>query len=128
LSGWRDENDRGDATMDQPTVDGRPTLHIRANGGRTRGSWRTQVCLREGSYRFEGRARAEGIAGGSAGLRISGIQREAGLRSSTEWQAVSFPFEVTEPTMDVEFVCDFYGTAGEVWFDLGAFRVRRMSE
>jgi hypothetical protein len=126
LSGWRDENDRGDATMDQPEHDGRSTLHIRTGGERTRASWRTQVYLTRGSYRFEGRARAEGILAGSAGLRISGGQRATGVSGTTSWQMLFHDFEIKDAGMDVEFVCDFYGAAGEVWFDLDSFRLRKL--
>jgi len=27
---------------------------------------------------------------------------------------------------DIEFICEFYGTAGEAWFDLGTLKVRRL--
>jgi spore coat protein H len=127
LAGWRDEWDRGEVVMDQPTIDGRRTLHMRAEGGiRCRGSWRTQVCLGRGRYRFEGRMRTEGIQGGSAGLRISGSQRRAGTSGTTPWQTMAHEFEVTDETVDVEFVCDFYGTQGEVWLDQDAFRLRKL--
>jgi hypothetical protein len=126
LSGWRDENDRGEATMDQPEHDGRRTLHIRAGVGQTRGSWRTQVYLTRGRYRFEGMARTAGLTRGSTGLRISGGQRDTGLSGTTPWRGLSHEFEVVDAAMDVEFVCDFYGTAGEVWFDLDAFRLRKL--
>jgi hypothetical protein len=126
LSGWRDENDRGEALMDSPEFDGRRTLHIRAGGGRTRGSWRTQVYLTRGRYRFEGIVRSEGITGGSAGLRISGSQRNTGIGGTSPWRKLTHEFEVTDAGVDVEFVCDFYGTAGEVWFDVEAFRVGRL--
>jgi len=125
LTGWRDENDRGEALMNRPEVDGRRTLHIRAGGGRTRGSWRTQVYLTRGRYRFEGRVRSEGILNGSAGLRISGGQRNTGIGGTSAWRLLSHDFEVTDAGVDVEFVCDFYGMAGEVWFDADSFRVRR---
>ena len=39
---------------------------------------------------------------------------------------LSCDFEVTDAAVDVEFVCDFVGMAGEVWFDADSFRVRRM--
>ena len=126
LTGWRDESDRGEPRMDQPDFDGRRTLHIRAEGGRSRGSWRTQVYLTRGRYRFEGMARSEGLSSGSAGLRISGGQRNTGISGTSQWRALSNEFEVTDAGVDVEFVCDFYGMAGEVWFDLDAFRVRRL--
>jgi hypothetical protein len=126
LTGWRDENDRGEPVMDQPDFDGRHTLHIRAAGGRSRGSWRTQVYLTRGRYRFEGIVRSEGMTGGSAGLRISGGQRNTGIGGTSPWRMLSHEFEVTDAGVDVEFVCDFYGTAGEVWFDADSFRVKRL--
>ena len=127
LGGWRDEYDRGEMLMDQPVFEHRPTLHLKAGGGRSRGSWRTQVFLPRGRYLFEGIIRCQGVTGGSAGLRISGGQRNTGVSGQTEWRAISHPFEVTEEDgLDVEFVCDFYGTAGEVWFDRDAFRLRKL--
>jgi hypothetical protein len=126
LTGWRDENDRGEPQMDQPDVDGRRTLHIRAAGGRSRGSWRTQVYLTRGRYRFEGMVRSEGLTSGSAGLRISGGQRNTGIGGTSPWRILSHEFEVTDAGVDIEFVCDFYGTAGEVWFDADSFRVKRL--
>jgi len=126
LAGWRDESDRGEPQMDQPDLDGRHTLHIRAEGGRSRGSWRTQVYLTRGRYRFEGMACSEGMTGGSAGLRISGGQRNMGIGGTSPWRLLSHDFEVTDAGVDVEFVCDFYGMAGEVWFDADSFRVKRL--
>jgi hypothetical protein len=126
LTGWRDENDRGEPQMDQPDVDDRRTLHIRAAGGRSRGSWRTQVYLTRGRYRFEGMVRSEGLTSGSAGLRISGGQRNTGIGGTSPWRMLSHEFEVTDAGVDVEFVCDFYGMAGEVWFDADSFRVKRL--
>jgi hypothetical protein len=126
LAGWRDESDRGEPLMDQPEFDGRRTLHIRVAGGRSRGSWRTQVYLLRGRYRFEGMVRSQGVANGSAGLRISGDQRNTGVGGTTSWRKLSHEFEVTDGGVDVEFVCDFHGMAGEVWFDADSFRVRRL--
>jgi hypothetical protein len=125
LTGWRDEYDRGEMTMDQPEFEQHRTLHLKAGGGRSRGSWRTQVFLPRGRYRFEGMIRCVGLAGGSAGLRISGGQRNNGVSGQTGWRTISHDFEVTENGLDVEFVCDFYGTAGDVWFDREAFRLRK---
>ncbi len=128
LSGWRDENDRGEVNMDEVDFDGRSTLHMQViRGNRCRASWRTQVCLPRGRYVFEGAGRVKGLTGGSTGLRISGGQRRTGLSgTSADWQALRSEFEVTDDVADVEFVCDFYGNAGEVWLDRGAFRLRRL--
>jgi hypothetical protein len=125
LAGWRDESDRGEPILDQPEHDGRRTLHIRAAGGRSRGSWRTQLYLPRGSYQVEAMMSSRGVVGGSAGLRISGGQRDSGINGTSPWRSVSHTFEVTEDGLDVEFVCDFYGMAGEVWYDADSFRLKR---
>lgn len=122
-SGWRDESDRGEPTMDQPRHDGRRTLHIRANDVRSHGSWRTQMYLPRGRYRIEGVARTEGLRGGTT-LRISGGDRDYTLSGTTPWRRISYDFEIPE-ALDVEFVCDFSASAGEAWYDLDAFRVRK---
>lgn len=127
LTGWRDEYDRGEMVMDQVEFDGRRTLHLRAEGGNCRGSWRAQVCLGRGRYRFGGLARCLGVTGGSSGLRISGGQRRAGISGTTDgWRPLFHEFDVTEDAVDVEFVCDFYGAAGDVWLDVEAFRLRKL--
>jgi spore coat protein H len=122
-SDWREESDRGEPTMDQPTLEGRRTLHIRANGVTSRASWRTQMYLTRGRYRVEALARSDGLRGGS-GLRISGGEREYAVSGTSGWRKLTYDFEIPEG-LDVEFVADFYGTAGEVWYDLDSFRVRR---
>lgn len=121
---WRDESDRGDPTMDQPMYEGRRTLHIRANGVASHGSWRTQMYLPRGRYRVEGLACAQGLRGGTT-LRISGGDRDSTLSGTSSWRKMTYDFEIPE-ALDVEFVCDFYGMSGEVWYDVDAFRVRRL--
>lgn len=122
--GWRDESDRGEPTMDQPVYEGRQTFHIRANGVPSRASWRAQMYLPRGRYRAEVMARSEGLRGGS-GLRISGGERDYGISGTSSWRRLTYDFEIPEG-IDVEFVCDFYGTLGDVWFDVDSFRVRRL--
>jgi len=120
---WRDESDRGEPTMDQPQYDGRRTLHIRANGVSSHASWRTQMYLARGRYRVEGLARADNLRGGTT-LRISGGERSFGMSGTSGWRKLSYEFEIPE-ALDVEFVCDFYGNSGDVWYDLDSFRVRK---
>jgi hypothetical protein len=116
-------------TMDQAKLDGTPALRMQA-GGRSRGSWRTQVFLPPGRYTFEGEGRTRGVVSGSAGLRISGGQRRTGLSGTTpDWRPLSHIFAVDDPAgLDVEFICDFYGADGEVWFKLDSLRVRRLPD
>ena len=122
-TGWRPEYDRGEPTMDQTTFEGRRTLHFRANNERTHGSWRTQMYLPRGRYRIEGLVRTEAFNGATT-LRISGGDRDYNASRTSSWRKISYDFEIPEG-LDVEFVCDFSASSGDVWYDLDAFRVRK---
>ncbi|HTG43678.1 MAG TPA: hypothetical protein VK633_04020, partial [Verrucomicrobiae bacterium] len=126
LTGWRDESDRGEPLMEQVEYEGKHTLHIQAAGGRSRASWRTQIYLARGRYRIEAMASAKGVIGGTAGLRMSGGQRQSGISGTSPWRALANEFEVLDAGMDVEVVCDFNGTAGDVWFDEDSMVLRRV--
>jgi hypothetical protein len=125
---WRDEPDLGDATVDRVKFQGKNTLHIQAREGgtRTRASWRSQLCMLPGWYRFEGSACMK-LMNGSARLRISGDTRSVGISGSTGWQALSHDFQVQEGSLDVELVCELNAMqGGDVWFDLDSLRVKRI--
>lgn len=126
LDKWRDEPDRGEPVMKRGPFDGRDALHIGARDERTRASWRSQVYLPAGRYRFEGQARMA-LTSGSARLRISGDTRSYGLGGTgTAWRPLVHEFVIAAPGMDVEFVCELNANGGDVWFDLGSLRVRQM--
>ena len=125
---WRDEPDRGEATVDRVKLQAKNTLHIQARPEPTRASWRAQLCMLPGWYRFEGMASTNAINGGSARLRISGDTRSVGIASSTGWQPISHDFQVQEGSLDVELVCELNAIqGGEVWFDLASLRVKRIT-
>jgi hypothetical protein len=124
---WRDEPDRGEPLFDLVKLDGKDTLHIQARNERTRASWRSQVYLARGWYRFEGMARTGSLTSGSARLRISGDTRSVGISGGgTGWRPLAHSFEVQEAGMDVEFVCELNALQGEVWFDVASLRLRKI--
>jgi spore coat protein H len=125
---WREEPDRGDAIVDRVKLQGKETLHIHAREETTRASWRSQLCLLPGWYRFEGKACTKLTTGGSARLRISGDTRSVGLSGETGWQSLSHDFQVPEGSLDVELVCELNALhGGDVWFDLASLRVKRIA-
>jgi spore coat protein H len=124
---WRDEPDRGNALLERVTLDGRDALHIGARNERTRASWRSQVYLNRGWYRFEGLARINLENSGSARLRISGDTRSVGMPGTGgNWTALAHDFEVQEDGIDVEFVCELNALRGDAWFDAASLRVKRI--
>ncbi|MGV3722904.1 MAG: CotH kinase family protein [Actinomycetota bacterium] len=95
-------------------------------------SWRTKVILPAGKYRFEARARSQGIkaveepTGSGAGLRISGSSRTNKLDGTANWTLVAHEFEIQAPTQQVELVAELRATAGEVFFDASSLRLVRV--
>jgi len=135
LSGWRVENEKGGARLDQSREkDGKQTLHITATGT-TASSWRTKVQLDGGHYRFEGMARCAGLQSvreetktEGAGLRISGSlePRLNKLTGDAPWQKLEYEFDVMPPNDEVDLVCELRATKGDVWFDLDSLRLVRL--
>jgi hypothetical protein len=70
--------------------------------------------------------RTTGIQNGSVALRISGDTRSVRTGGTVDWRPASHEFEVVDAGADVEFVCELYAGAGEVWFDLSSLKIRRL--
>ena len=133
LSGWKSRIQGG--TPGTPTFselqgpDGRALLYVSAPDGDASGSWRTRALVEHGSYRFEGKLRTKdlkprsGDAGGGAGLRVSRGTATPELSGTVEWRTFSYPFQVQEDAVEVEFICELRAAKGEAWFDRGSLRV-----
>jgi len=127
ITDWRDEFDRGDPVLDRVSEGGKAILHIKAEGGRCRASWRSMIYLKAGSYRLEGRVRTLGVNGGGAGLRISGDTRNMRMAGQNPWRELQHDFIVEEQEGgDIELVCEFDALQGEAWYDLQSLRVRKL--
>jgi hypothetical protein len=123
---WREEPDRGEPVIDRVKYESKESLHIRALQESTRGSWRSQVFLQPGSYRFEGLVRTDLLNGGSARLRVSGDNSSMGMTGNSKWQLLKHDFTVERAGMDVELICELNAQRGDVWFDAGSLRVKRI--
>src|SRR5690606_6354174 len=101
-------------------------LGISASSGGGTGSWRTRALLESGRYRFEGKARTEGVHGsGGVCLRISGRQVRHRAADGEQWSDFSFPIEIPEPMAEIELICELSATQGEAWFDERSLRLVR---
>lgn len=125
--------DPAKAIRDRVLLDGRPTLHILTTNQTTNtaASWRANVLLTPGSYRFEALARAAGVVpvlntnkGAGAGIRHSGssTNRSNKLVGDTGWEKLEWNVPVKEER-EVELICELRATAGEVWFDLNSLKL-----
>ncbi len=93
-------------------------------------SWRTQVLLGPGQYRFSGRLKTSqvGVAADNpkagASLRISRQIPGRRVVTDTDWTSLSCDFEV-EDNSPVELVCELRALKGEVCFDRDSLKITR---
>ncbi len=123
-------NAQGGGALDEQNVDGKPCLHIRADGAAS-ASWRRTVALEPGRYRFEAMVKTAGVEGGDdtgdgAGLRISGGKRKGvnGLTGSAAWQKIGFEFEANAG--DTILVAEVRAPKGEAWFEAESLQIVRV--
>jgi spore coat protein H len=127
--GWRTEGSA--SKIEDTNAEGKPVLRIQAEGDTT-ASWRKNLHLDPGKYRFEGRVRTAGVqaiesnSGIGAGLRISGGTRNGqnSVAGDTAWKTVGFQFDT--PGGDVILVAELRATKGEALFDKDSFQIVRV--
>jgi spore coat protein H len=133
VKGWRQQIEVGGPRIDQPAIDGKPTLHIAANGQST-ASWRSSLFLDPGKYRFEVMARTTKLApmrdskGEGAGIRISGSSqpRRNSVSGDTDWTKLQYDFEVQGTPSEVTLVCESRASRGEAWFDASSLKLEKL--
>ena len=111
--------------------DGQDVLYLGARGNSI-GSWRTQLTLQEGVYRFEGKVRTKNVKPssgeptGGAGLRVAHSPVTVEFSGTQDWQVFKYPFRVQDPDRAVVFICELRAAGGEAWFDTASLRVVRL--
>jgi len=129
LANWRISRDAGSPSFN-PRDDTQENLQISANGNYACGSWRTQVLLEEGEYRFTGRLRTQdlqfdnNVTRGGVTLRLSGDRTPKMLTGASDWTTFTYDFPVTGLT-DIELLCELRASRGRVWFDAGSLKLIR---
>ncbi|HEY6226077.1 MAG TPA: CotH kinase family protein [Verrucomicrobiae bacterium] len=133
VKNWRQQIEMGGARLDQPQIEGKPSLHIAANGQST-ASWRSSLMLDPGRYRFEAMARTAKLnatrdsKGEGAGIRISGSNqpRRNSVAGDAGWTKLQYDFEVQGAQSEVVLVCESRANRGEVWFDASSLKLEKL--
>ena len=130
LTGWRGritDQESGPVRFERETMGDVPSLRITTQASGGRGSWRSQVTLESGRYRFEARARTEGVKGnGGVCLRISGIQMPLRALDDGVWTDLRFEFELGDEVAEVQLVAELRSAGGSAWFDTNSLRLVRV--
>ena len=120
---------QGGGALDEQNVDGKPCLHIRADGAAA-ASWRRTRSLDPGRYRFEAIVKTAGVEGGDdtgegAGLRISGGKRKGvnGLTGDAGWQKLAFEFDASG---EVVLVAELRGSKGDLWLQTESLQIVKL--
>lgn len=124
---------QGDEKLETLERDGKKVLSLAPGpSNQIQASFRTKVSLARGRYRFDAKVKTEGVdalpedIGYGAGLRISGSSRKNHVTGTSDWQTVSYEFEVDEDLQEIELVAELRSTAGSATFDLGSLRVHKL--
>ena len=125
---WRNE---GGGAFGELVIDGQKCMHIRADGSAA-ASFRRNVMLEPGRYRFEAHIKVANVdgpgdsSGEGAGLRISGGTRNGvnGLKGNSQWQKVGFEFDCTGS--DIVLVAELRAPKGEAWFQTESMQLVRL--
>jgi spore coat protein H len=125
---WRNE---GGGAYGEQVMDGQKCFHIRADGSPT-ASWRRNVVLEPGRYRFEAQVKVSNVdgpgdsSGEGAGLRISGVTRNGvnGLKGNSQWQKVAYEFDASGS--DIILVAELRAPKGEAWFQTDSLQLVRV--
>ena len=135
VADWFPAQETDDTQVEELEIDGQKRYSIQVGESKECvASWRRKVLLAKGRYRVEARLRTEAVAaredeqGTGAGLRISGGNRNNKLAGDSDWQAVTYEFEVLEDVRDVILVAELRATAGRMWLEPAARLVKLASE
>lgn len=128
IAEWR-PHEPGGHVLEQTSA-GELTIAV-SDGEPCLASWRREVRLGRGKYRFEADMKASGVEanedekGRGGGLRISGSNRANSLSGDADFAALAFDFEVGDEAADVVLVAELRATKGTLWIR-APMRLRRL--
>lgn len=134
LKDWKPKTTFGAPTFSPPNSphSGR-TVRIAADDGSCIGGWNTGLWLEHGRYSVVGRVKVSGVqpdpgdSRGGAGLQVLGERGEKPILGTSDWQPIEFEFFVRDALAEVPIVAQLRAADGEAWFDLDAFRIRKLA-
>lgn len=130
LEVWKRFEPPSNGSMDMcKSTDGITSLHIQTRNEAAT-SWRTQVLLNRGQYRFEGKVTVSGVkplpfgVHQGAGLRVAGSTRQSeNLVGDASWRGLQAEFHVQSDNTVVELICELRASSGEAWFDAASLKI-----
>jgi len=136
IRGFHGMSEVEDANVEEVDENGAHWYRVSAGpSGRCIAGFRRSVLLEKGRYRFNAVLRTDGVTaleepdapGAGAGVRTSGTTRPDGATGGGE-RPMSFEFDVTEATADVELVLELRARAGTAMWRADSITLTRVRE
>jgi hypothetical protein len=135
LTEWYPSLEAEDARLEEVEIAEVKSLYItREPFGDFSSSWRKQILLPRGSYRFEARIKTEDVIpipdeqGRGAGIRRSQSGRSNELVGTNGWTSVTYEIHIPEDQRQVELVLELRARHGSAWFDQESLKIRRVNK
>lgn len=133
IGGWQPEKHPIGGELEMITdAEGKVRLRINA-AQNTSASWRAQVQLTQGRYRFSGEVKVKDVkplpfgAHQGAVLRIGGQSgRSVALVGTTTWNKLACEFEVKHPEERVALICELRAESGQAEFAVESLKLSRV--
>lgn len=134
LVDWHPAPGVEDVTMEEVDREGvRCYSIVREAFGDHASSWRCQMLLPRGRYRFVARVRTEGVIpvpddqAAGAGIRLAGTGRADELVGTAAWRELSQEIDVADDRRPVELILELRARSGRAWFDRESLRLERIT-
>jgi len=134
LTDWQPAPGAEDARLEEVDLEGVACYAIsRESFGDHASSWRSQLLLPRGRYRFTARVRTEGVIpvpddqAAGAGIRLAGTGRAAEVVGTTAWRDLSQEIEIPDDRRAVELILELRARTGRAWFDRDSLRLERIA-
>jgi len=135
LTDWYPDGDQERVLIAESEAEGKRTLSLELKVFEEQHpSWRTGLWLPRGRYRFEAGVKADNIIpvestdAIGAGIRCLNRARENFLTGTSDWQSLTYEFDVTEDLRHVELVVELHARYGKLQIDAGTLRLSKVQE
>ncbi len=134
LDDWYPAPEAEDVRLEEVELEGVRCYGIARDAfGDHASSWRCQLLLPRGRYRFVARVRTAGVIpvpddqAAGAGIRIAGTGRADEVVGTTAWRELSQEIDIPEDRRAVELVLELRARSGRAWFDRESLRLERIA-
>ncbi len=135
LNDWYPVEEAEQVRLEEVEIEGVPAYSITRNQfGDFTSSWRCNVLLPRGNYRFQSRVKTKNVIpipddqATGAGIRRTHSGRSNELVGTTDWTLLEYEISVPEDQRQVELILELRARHGIAWFDRQSLKLLKVNE